>query len=716
MKRLNLGGIGGMLGRNAEKIGVAILGVLALMLAWGGISALRSQSATTGQSPAAISSLAQQAAGKIEEAEAPPAERLPPLTRLGPLLDPWRPQQVKVPPSPLADKPLARPLVLATRTKRETPQVFPIEQLHTVAGIAVLEQTDDPANLGRPGMDRGEAGPYGFGGAGAMAGPLSQGVITPYVIVTGLIPAAKQQAEFLRCLGESDGSAMMGGGGREGSINRDRPFWTGFQLERQERDPRRDKGFGGWTKLKPPALAGDAGGRGGEFVGRGGAGGELLPMDFRLQEQEGAAAFEGPLPPRVVEDPLWGPETAHPWFFRQIAEKRLASGPTVIAIDDLRKTPEEWASQTVRLDGVELAGIGDGQVDVGLFRYRLASDDPADDSVEIGETPKLVFAVSDRWGRSMLSGDAPQGPGYSLVVRIDMVYDTPVARILEITKGDDVLRDPNPMSSAEGGMGLGFERGRTMDDGMGPGRRGGMPGEQGAEFRSFRFVDTTVEPGKEYRYRVNVSINNPNEGLTPREVADTKTIKVPVLTSDFSATSGEAEVPVNGFLVRAMSPLEYAGRQTLDGKPLPKPKPGAVELLVLAPSEEAANLVLHKTEAKPGEPIAYAEPVVQEEAPAGRGPAKKPKPTKPKMVPAGALLLDFRGDQIFTKNELPGQMTTPPEPLELLVLLPGGRFERVTPIDSAAMVRSHEATLGEVPPEAAVGGGRMMDGGPAPRK
>lgn len=714
MKRPNLGGIGSMLGRHAEKIGVAILGLLALVLAWGGISALRSKSATTGQSPEAISTLAQQAAAKIEEAESPPAERLPPLRRLGPLLDPWRPQQVKVTPSPLADKPLARPLVLATRTKRETPQVFPIEHLHTVAGIAVLEPTDDPAGRGRPGMDRGEAGPYGFGGIGGMAGQLTQGLVTPYVIVTGLIPAAKQQAEFIRCLGESDGSAMMGGGGREGGIDRDRPVWTGFQLERQERDPRRDKEFGDWTKLKPPAVAGVGGGRGGEFAGRGGAGGELLPMDFRLQDQEGAGVFEGPLPPRVVEDPPWGPETAHPWFFRQIVEKRLASGPPVIAIDDLRKTPEEWVDQTVRLDGVELAGIGDGQLDVGLFRYRLASDDPADEAVEIGETPKLVFAVSDQWGRSMLSGDARQGPGHSLVVRVDMVYDTPVARILEITKGDDVLRDPNPMSSAEGGMGLGFDRGRSMDESMGPGRRGGMPGEQGAEYRNFRFIDTTVEPGKEYRYRVNVSINNPNQGLTPREVADPKTIKVPVLTSDFSATIGEAAVPVNGFLTRAMSLFEYGGRRTLENLPLSKPKAGAVELLVLAESKEAGNLVLYKAEAEPGKTIAYDRPSVEDEPAGGRGSAKKPKPKKPDVVPTDAKLLDFRGEQL-TKNELPGLMTTPPEPLELLVLLPGGRFERVTPIDSAAMVRSREASLGEVPADAA-SGGRMMEGGPAPRK
>ena len=155
----------------------------------------------------------------------------------------------------------------------------------------------------------------------------------------------------------------------------------------------------------------------------------------------------------------------------------------------------------------------------------------------------------------MLSQGARKGPGYSLVVRIDMVYDTPVARILEITKDDRTIRDPDPRSSGEGGgMALGYER-RGMDEGMGPGRMGGdMTGVwEGAEFRSFRFLDQTVEPGKEYRYRVNISLNNPNEGLTPRELSDPQTAKVSILTSYYSEPSDLALVPGDGFLVRSMS-------------------------------------------------------------------------------------------------------------------------------------------------------------------
>ena len=153
MKGINLSGIGSLLGRHVEKIILGVVAIVALVLAWGGIDALRSKSVTTDHKPDAIATLARQAAERIETADAPPPERLPPLKPLGPLLDPWRPEQVKIEPSSVAAAPLARPLVLAARTKRETPSVFPLENLHTVAGIAVLESTDDPAAIGQGRMD-----------------------------------------------------------------------------------------------------------------------------------------------------------------------------------------------------------------------------------------------------------------------------------------------------------------------------------------------------------------------------------------------------------------------------------------------------------------------------------------------------------------------------------------------------------------------------------
>ena len=158
---------------------------------------------------------------------------------------------------------------------------------------------------------------------------------------------------------------------------------------------------------------------------------------------------------------------------------------------------------------------------------------------------------------------------------------------------------------------------------------------------------------------------------------------------------------------------EFRSRRTRENKPLPSPKRGTVEVLVLAASEEAGNLALHKVEAKPGDEIQYAKPVAEDEPTTGRSNTRRPKLPKPDLISTNAVLIDFRGEQL-TANEDPDRMTTPPEPLEMLVLLPGDRFELISAIDSTSMIRTHEATLGEIPPDDPRGG--RFEGGPAPRK
>ena len=72
MKGINLSGIGSLLGRHVEKIILGVVAIVALVLAWGGIDALRSKSVTTDHKPDAIATLARQAAERIETADAPP--------------------------------------------------------------------------------------------------------------------------------------------------------------------------------------------------------------------------------------------------------------------------------------------------------------------------------------------------------------------------------------------------------------------------------------------------------------------------------------------------------------------------------------------------------------------------------------------------------------------------------------------------------------------
>ena len=61
----------------------------------------------------------------------------------------------------------------------------------------------------------------------------------------------------------------------------------------------------------------------------------------------------------------------------------------------------------------------------------------------------------------------------------------------------------------------------------------------GVDYRLFRFVDTNVEAGKTYRYRVRLSLWNPNRDLEGRYLTDA------ALANDVKLTvSGDSARPV----------------------------------------------------------------------------------------------------------------------------------------------------------------------------
>jgi hypothetical protein len=230
MKRAGVAGspaaIGGLLVNHGEKLAFGLLAAFALTLAWWGIAAVRSESVRSDQTPAAIRSLAAAAEENIERVPKPPDGSLPNWKPLGPAIDPWRPGRVQLTDAPPPRAFLNRPL-MAELTKRTKPAVFPLEDLQAVAGIAVLPDSQarrDPVNpgvppprpdlpprpdeedsrrrpgRGRPQPDRDQpaAGMFGLEGnpGPALAEPQQPGRVTPFVVVTGLIPAAKQQQEY----------------------------------------------------------------------------------------------------------------------------------------------------------------------------------------------------------------------------------------------------------------------------------------------------------------------------------------------------------------------------------------------------------------------------------------------------------------------------------------------------------------------------------------
>lgn len=120
--------------RHGEKFLVAIVGLSALGLAWGGVDAVRSKAVSAPQRPEAIARQVSDAAQHIDREKTAPAGEKWSQPPLATAIDPWRKPTVAEPP-PLAvlDRPLFEDLA-----KRSQPGVLPIEDLRAVAGLAVL--------------------------------------------------------------------------------------------------------------------------------------------------------------------------------------------------------------------------------------------------------------------------------------------------------------------------------------------------------------------------------------------------------------------------------------------------------------------------------------------------------------------------------------------------------------------------------------------------
>lgn len=694
---------------HGEKLGLAVVGMFALMLSWWGIDAVRTQSVRPDRKPDAVSGLAGQASANIEQVRKVPAERLPSREPLQPAIDPWRPQQVKIAAAPSPGALFDRPL-FGELSKRTKPDVFPIEELRAVAGIAVLpnpaaqaggpelapRQPDltpppeqDPRRRpprGRPPRGRemaGEGSPFGLEGgltpelsSPAMVQPQQPGKITPFVIVTGLIPTAKQEQEFERRFGSTSFR----------DPRRDRPQWAPYLVERARVTP---GGTPRWEKIEVKNVAAaDPGGRPGmsELSGAGGAPGqqpiepETLPPAFFLQPEESAVSYAAPLPQRI-DDP-WGGVGVHPWFRPKLEEFLKGAGvdrkPQAAKVGeadlaDILKDAKKRMGTEVRLEGVALQPDPERQRDVGLYKFGVHATDPATE-VEIGTigvTTSPVFAVSEQWGRQLsLDGTVNEPRSGNLRCRIDLVGKTPVVRILEVEflaedgAVAETLTDPAPQP---------VQAGEGMLPNAGP-AMGGEFGQAvaGAENRLFRFVDLAVKPGETYRYRVKFALRNPNVGLASRHLADLDSAKGEFLISNFSNETPAVRVPEPVTLIARTIDKETRRKMKLKGETL--------EVLLLAPSEKTGNYSLRATVTdrgglanvtpdfnKPTDVRFYGEPLTTE-----------------------SVLVAAHGSQ---EERADIRSREPPEPLEMLFLREDGSFAFVSAADGERQIRRYGATL-----------------------
>jgi hypothetical protein len=695
---------------HGEKLGLAVVGGFSLLMLWWGLDALRSQAVDQARSPQALSELARAAESNIDAVQRVPPERLPRRQPLAPTLDPWRPQQVKIADPPENRALFSRPLV-AELTKRTKPDVFPIEDLRAVAGIAVLPDPNaslvaDEFALRRPGpvpeppaeeprrrpgrgqpreRDReraGEGGLFGLeGGLGEepqalAAEPQPAGVITPFVIVTGLIPAARQRAEF---------ETRFASAGFQ-DPERDTPRWAVYLVERARVVP---GGGLNWKKMEVKNVdRAEAGGRIGmaEMPIRPGEPAptpleaERLPQAFLLQADETEIGYAAPLPERIDEP--WGVAAMHPWFEPRLQKflenPELAGGEmkpaATVALGELLANARGRAGEELRLEGVVLGASPERQREARLsaFAIRSAEGDAKAAIGTIGLSREPVFAISDEWAsRLAIDGTTTADLPCNLRVRVDSVGRTPVVRILMMELRDeagavaDTLMEPQP-EPIEGGEGLGPMAGPLRGDG------GFGPQDIRAENRLFRFVDMAVKPGETYRYRVKLALRNPNFDLAPQHLADPGSSKARFLASDYSTETPPVRVPSDTLLL--------ARTITKDTARAMKVKGDALEVMVLGRSEKTGNFALRSTVTDLGG-LVNVDPALNR--------AGDTRFFGEKAV-TDEVLVDARGPQADRADI---RSTDPPEPLEMLFLSRDGSFQSVTAADSEAKIRRYGSTF-----------------------
>ena len=747
--RLGRDGFGELLLRHGEKLAGGIVGLVIALLLWKAVSAVRFQSVQRTETPDVISQEVVQAEASVTRVRDIPADQLPTRVALAERIDPWRgstPEQLAVVDLPAFDRPLTEEM-----SRRDRPTAFPIEDLRTVAGVAVVPDDRPVGPTGRRPADRGlrpgmmspdGMSPDGMSPDGMMmgAGLATKVKATPYVVITGLVPMTRQVAEFRRCFASAQYQDPQ----------RDWPRWSSFKVERAVVGP---GGLGRWENVPITGPRRTGGVMGGGIPGMGGdmgggmGGGMMtasdgLPASFLLAAAE--IPYATPLPQRLDEP--WGAESLHPWFAEQL-RKALDEGVfdelppeeiEVVALADLKKTPEKFLGKTIRLTNLVLEPKPTRVREAGVVSYTVKADTGEKAGIEknekIGTTRALAITTTEQFGNFLnLAGDeaggGDAGRGCHLVVRIEAVGRTPVARIQEIefldptgevietevemgggllSRFDSGMGEDYGMGAMGGGMPPGFGGmaggmgglagmagmagmaggfaagpGMEADDGSGMGGMGGGMGgmmqnsrRPGLEYRLFRFIDTTAQPGRTYRYRVTLALRNPNFDLPGQYLGSVDFARGQFLLSSPSEPSPAVQVPETTAVL--------AGILAPDDVKRLKVRPGMQEVLVLAPETENGRYKLRGVLVEKGG-------VADVDASLNRGTNVR---SRGEDITTGRVLVDVQGQQLDRSGGRRNQIT---EPLDMLFLKPDGGFEVVSAAESERPIAKYRSTLeGEV--------------------
>ena len=244
------------------------------------------------------------------------------------------------------------------------------------------------------------------------------------------------------------------------------------------------------------------------------------------------------------------------------------------------------------------------------------------------------------------------------------------------------------MGMDEGGMEEQYDDNMMM--GYGPDGEGMMLDQ---DYCLFRFIDTSVEPGRLYRYRVTLRAWNPNWNLPKKflespELADDQFLQSATSDPFPSLDAMPVHVPADNLLLARLLLRDEKKTYGLGVSDQ--------ELLVLDSNEDSGNFELHSIESKPGEIVGSRK---------GERKIKQLNNQRlsvpPHNVDSNQTLLAVVGQQTIDGKKRPGRGFIPPEPLEILIADSAGTLEIISADACEETVREYLPTLpGFQPPRA----------------
>lgn len=375
------------------------------------------------------------------------------------------------------------PPVFDPPPKRGEPLLYTVRELRAAPGFAKVKvmtaggpgsplpavEGVPPGMEGAPGMEMGPMAPMGIGAES------TQG--DRWVIVTGLVPHVEQIKAYIDAFRyvASDPAALAGGGLR-----------------------------GAGPAMGPamvPGMEGMAPGPGQSRIDM------PVYVHYHVQRVE----VDGP--DDVIDEAAWEAGTIHVANAKKEARARWGGATGAIIMGGDAGDKGVWVGYIIEALDFPLPSFADRRTFDATFAH------PPQIPLLRRRPPQMV------------------GPDGRLVAREKP--DEPAEAKPDAPKPDAPKPDDQPDRPADlpqFGPGMGEVPGMMpgMMPGMAPGAEGfdpmmmempggpGLPGAPGAgrvrmpDYKLFRFIDRTVEPGKRYRYRARLMLVNPNYNVDPR--------------------------------------------------------------------------------------------------------------------------------------------------------------------------------------------------------